>query len=52
MIPPLWHKLMTPRVLAWDRDYATAEERRLAREANARSGLRALTAGLQERPAN
>ncbi|MNT36922.1 Alkane 1-monooxygenase 1 [compost metagenome] len=52
LIPPLWHKLMTPRVLAWDRDYATAEERRLAREANARSGLRALTAGLQERPAN
>ena len=26
MIPPLWHHLMTPKVLAWDRDYATAEE--------------------------
>lgn len=39
MIPPLWHRLMTPKVLAWDRDYATADERRLAREANARSGI-------------
>lgn len=42
MIPPLWHKLMTPKVLAWDRDYATAEERELASAANQRSGLRAL----------
>ncbi len=39
MIPPLWHKLMTPKVLAWDRDYATAEERALAAQANARSGI-------------
>jgi hypothetical protein len=23
MIPPLWHHLMTPKVLAWDRDFAT-----------------------------
>ncbi|WP_394831569.1 fatty acid desaturase [Pendulispora rubella] len=36
MIPPLWHRLMTPRVLAWDRDHATAEERALAQQANAR----------------
>ena len=35
MIPPLWHKLMTPKVLAWDRDYATDEERQLAAAANA-----------------
>ncbi|HEX5311007.1 alkane 1-monooxygenase [Aquabacterium sp.] len=39
MIPPLWHKLMTPKVLAWDRDYATPEERALAAQANARSGI-------------
>ncbi len=39
MIPPVWHKLMTPKVLAWDRDYATEEERRLAASANARSGI-------------
>ncbi len=38
MIPPLWHALMKPRVLAWDRKYATARERALAAEANARAG--------------
>ncbi|UJJ31981.1 alkane 1-monooxygenase [Halopseudomonas maritima] len=42
MIPPLWHHLMTPKVLAWDRDYATAEERELAAEANRRSGIAAM----------
>jgi NAD(P)H-flavin reductase/ferredoxin len=39
LVPPVWHRLMTPKVLAWDRDYATAEERQLAALANARSGL-------------
>jgi fatty-acid desaturase len=39
MIPPLWHRLMTPRVLAWDRQYANTEERELAAAANARSGI-------------
>lgn len=39
MLPPLWHKLMTPKVQAWDRDYASARELELAREANARSGI-------------
>lgn len=42
MLPPLWHRLMTPKVLAWDRDYAAAEERELAMAANARSGIAAL----------
>jgi alkane 1-monooxygenase len=42
LIPPLWHKLMTPKVLAWDRDYASADERKLAEAANARSGIPAL----------
>ncbi|QCF28074.1 alkane 1-monooxygenase [Hydrocarboniclastica marina] len=42
MIPPLWHRLMAPKVLAWDRDYATVEELKLAREANARSGIKRL----------
>lgn len=53
MIPPLWHKLMTPKVLAWDRDYATDEERKLAAIANAKSGIPALvraTAGERRRP--
>jgi alkane 1-monooxygenase len=44
MIPPLWNKLMAPKVLAWDRDFASAEERVLAREANARSGVKELMA--------
>lgn len=39
LIPPLWHKLMTPKLLAWDRDYASPEERVLATKANARSGI-------------
>jgi hypothetical protein len=39
LIPPLWYRLMTPRVLAWDRDYATAEERQMAALANAKSGI-------------
>ena len=29
MIPPLWYRWMTPRVEAWDRDHASAEERAL-----------------------
>lgn len=41
MVPPLWHHLMTPKVLAWDRDFATDEERALAALANRRSGLAA-----------
>lgn len=42
LVPPLWHHLMTPKLLAWDRDHATPEERRMAAAANARSGIRAL----------
>lgn len=39
MIPPLWHRLMIPKGLAWDRIPATEPERRLAADANARSGM-------------
>ena len=42
LVPPLWHHLMTPRLLQWDAQHATATERELARQANARSGLRRL----------
>lgn len=38
LIPPLWHKLMTPKVLAWDRNYANAAERELAAQASVRAG--------------
>jgi fatty-acid desaturase len=39
MLPPLWHALMTPKVLAWDRDFASPEEQLLAAAANAKCGL-------------
>lgn len=42
LIPPLWHKLMIPKVLDWDARYASAEERILATEANRKSGLKVL----------
>ena len=52
MIPPLWHRLMTPKVLDWDQRYATDEERLLAIQANARSGIRALQqANVRRQPA-
>jgi alkane 1-monooxygenase len=42
LVPPLWHRMMTPRLLAWDRDYASPAERRLAARANASSAIPAL----------
>jgi hypothetical protein len=39
MVPPLWHALMSPKVLAWDREFANEEERALAAQANAVSGI-------------
>jgi hypothetical protein len=42
LIPPLWHKLMTPKVLEWDAHYATTEERKMAEQANRKSGLKSL----------
>jgi len=44
LVPPLWHRLMVPKLLAWDRDYASDEEKLLAAEANQRSGIPALMA--------
>lgn len=45
LIPPLWHKLMTPKVLEWDKKYASEEEKVLAKEANRTSGIPALVKG-------
>lgn len=42
MIPPLWHKLMTPKVQEWDRNYASDAEKALAAKANASSGIQEL----------
>ena len=52
MIPPLWHHLMTPKVLAWDRDYASDGERVLAERANAKSMMpKLMTAARREQRA-
>jgi alkane 1-monooxygenase len=50
LVPPLWHHLMTPRVLAWDRDFASDEERVLAAQAGARSGMAAFEQAAGSRP--
>lgn len=42
LIPPLWHKMMTPKVLEWDSKYASPEELELAKLANKKSGIAAL----------
>ncbi|GBF50408.1 flavodoxin reductase [Leptospira ryugenii] len=42
LIPPVWHYLMTPKVLEWDRKFASPEELELARIANEKSGIPAL----------
>ncbi len=40
LMPPLWNKIMVPKVLEWDRRYATAEELELAMQANKKSGIK------------
>lgn len=42
MLPPLWHHLMTPKVLDWDKKYASPDELKLAQAANQASGIKAL----------
>jgi NAD(P)H-flavin reductase/ferredoxin len=42
MIPPLWQRMMIPKLMEWDRHYATPEERELALRANQKSGMKAL----------
>ncbi|MFY9180246.1 MAG: alkane 1-monooxygenase [Venatoribacter sp.] len=40
MIPPLWHSKMTPKVLEWDKKYASTDELKLAKEDSLNSGKR------------
>lgn len=42
LVPPLWHRLMIPKLLEWDRNFASKEERILALRANQRSGVKEL----------
>lgn len=46
LVPPLWHRLMTPKVLEWDHRYASDEERALAAQASQRSGIARLLAAV------
>lgn len=50
MIPPLWHRLMTPKVLDWDLNFASPEERKLASKANAESGIPELASRVPSQP--
>ncbi len=45
LIPPLWHYLMTPKVLDWDKNYASEQEKRLIQKANQQSGIKAFILG-------
>lgn len=38
IIPPLWHRMWSPKLIEWDAKWASPEERKLAMEANLRSG--------------
>ena len=42
LCPPLWHKLMTSKLVEWDRHFASPEEQILALRANQRSGIKEL----------
>ncbi|MBL4608360.1 MAG: fatty acid desaturase [Pseudomonadales bacterium] len=39
LLPPVWNKIMTPRYLEWDENYASPEERDLAAHENMNSGI-------------
>lgn len=38
LVPPLWHKIYRRKLAIWDRDFASAEERRIADEINKKVG--------------
>ncbi len=40
LLPPLWHRLMAPKLKHWDEHYASEEEKLLARLSNQKSGSR------------
>lgn len=39
LVPPIWRRLIVPKLKEWDLHYASPAECRLAREANLRSGI-------------
>lgn len=51
LVPPLWRKMIVPKLIEWDQHYATPEERQLAREANLKSGIPELIAAAKAQAA-
>ncbi|SET01289.1 alkane 1-monooxygenase [Thalassotalea agarivorans] len=43
MVPPLWHRIMTPKVLEWDNSFANEAEKIMAEQANVTCGLKGFT---------
>jgi len=44
LIPPLWHRMLAPRLIEWDQHLASPEEQNLAYHANIESGVPLLMA--------
>ena len=38
LIPPMWHAMMKKKLAIWDRDFASAEEKKIAEEINKKTG--------------
>jgi len=39
LVPPLWQRVMAPKLLEWDAHWANEHERELALQANFQSGI-------------
>ncbi|MDY6943134.1 MAG: fatty acid desaturase [Pseudomonadota bacterium] len=48
LVPPIWHRVIVPKLLDWDQRFATSEERALAARENIRSGIPALVQAGQD----
>ena len=42
LMPPVWNKIMAKKLIEWDEKYASEKEKKLAREANLKSGIKEL----------
>ena len=49
LVPPLWRKVITPKLLEWDKSQAVKEEYKIIREANINSGWEELKESVANR---
>ncbi len=49
-IPPLWHRVMAPRLLEWDEKFASPAEKKLAQQQNLESGIPLLMEAAKNQP--